>query len=151
MPVEIAPARSDAEILDCFDVMALLRPHLARDQFVTRVRTQMEGGYQLASLRDDGVVRATAGYRLLDQLAHGKVLYVDDLVTAEPDRSKGYGNALFDWLVEQAKALGMDELQLDSGVQRFGAHRFYFRKRMHIAAYHFRQRYSLQSEAVTVQ
>ncbi|MBI1354505.1 MAG: GNAT family N-acetyltransferase [Acidobacteria bacterium] len=138
MPIEIAPAVTDADILDCFDVMALLRPHLTREGFVDRVRTQMAGGYQMAALRDEGSVRAVAGYRLLHQLAYGKTLYVDDLVTAESDRSKGYGNDLFDWLVEQGGALGMDELQLDSGVQRFAAHRFYFRKRMYIHAYHFR-------------
>lgn len=138
MPILITLALSDREILDCFETMTYLRPHLARDEFVDRVRLQTKSGYLLAALRDDGAVRCVAGYRVLQQLHYGGVLYVDDLSTAERDRSKGYGNAMLDWLVEQAREMKLNELHLDSGVQRFDAHRFYFRKRMHISSYHFR-------------
>ena len=140
MPFSIELAETDEQIADCFEAMAFLRPHLPRGYFVERVRAQAETGYRLAALREKGdpTVRCVAGFRVLRQLAYGDVLYVDDLSTAESDRSKGYGNAMFDWLVEYAGRLGLTELQLDSGVQRFAAHRFYFRKRMHIHAYHFR-------------
>jgi GNAT superfamily N-acetyltransferase len=140
MPIQIELAESDEQIAACFETMAFLRPHLAREGFVRRVRAQAEQGYRLAALREDGeaAVRCVAGFRVLRQLAYGDVLYVDDLSTAEDDRSRGYGNAMFGWLVEYAGRLGLDELQLDSGVQRHGAHRFYFRERMHIHAYHFR-------------
>ena len=139
MPIEIAVARTDEEILACHEAMSFLRPHIARNEFVARVRKQAELGYRLAGARDEaGVVRCAAGYRVLLQLHCGGVLYVDDLSTAQGERAKGYGNAMLDWLVEQAKAEGLDELHLDSGVQRFDAHRFYFRKRMHISSYHFR-------------
>ena len=64
-------------------------------------------------------------------------MYVDDLITSDAARSKGFGGQLLDWLVEQAAGRGCAQLELDSGVQRFDAHRFYFRKRMKIASYHF--------------
>jgi hypothetical protein len=41
-------------------------------------------------------------------------------------------------LVAEARAAGCGELHLDSGVQRFAAHRFYLRERMEIMAHHFR-------------
>ena len=63
--------------------------------------------------------------------------YVDDLVTDESERSLGYGGALFDWLVAEARAEGCGKLELDSGVQRFAAHRFYLTKRMIISSHHF--------------
>ena len=44
---------------------------------------------------------------------------------------------LLDWLAGQAREHQCDVLELDSGVQRFDAHRFYFRERMKISAYHF--------------
>ncbi len=62
---------------------------------------------------------------------------VDDLATRGEDRSKGYGGALFDWLVSLAKEEGCEQLHLDSRVQRFGAHRFYLSKRMVIECHHF--------------
>jgi hypothetical protein len=47
------------------------------------------------------------------------------------------GGALFDWLVQLAREHECRELHLDSGVQRFDAHRFYLGKRMHITSHHF--------------
>lgn len=130
---------SDAEIEACFDVMRQLRPHLERAEFLDRVRLQQAGGYQLAALdADPGVPAAVGGFRLLEQLCCGRVLYVDDLVTDETVRSRGAGRVLLMWLADLARARGCDELHLDSGVQRADAHRFYFRERMHITGYHFR-------------
>ncbi len=84
-----------------------------------------------------GGVCAVAGYRMAESLFAGRYCYVDDLVTDESARSLGHGGALFDWLVAEARAAGCKEFQLDSGVQRFAAHRFYLTKRMVIAAHHF--------------
>lgn len=133
-------AETAADLARCAPVMLQLRPHLSAEQFAAQVKRQKAQGYYLAALeeRDAGKVRAVAGFRFYEMLAHGKVLYVDDLVTDESGRSKGYGAALLDWLVEQARAAECDSLQLDSGVQRFGAHRFYFRQGMHISSYHFK-------------
>jgi GNAT superfamily N-acetyltransferase len=130
-------AETDAEIKQCFPVMVQLRPHLTLDAFLKRVHVQRHERYQLAFVEDAGRITAVAGFRIMEMLAHGRILYVDDLVTDEGSRSKGYGDALIDWLVEFANAEKCDELQLDSGVQRFRAHAFYFRERMHISAYHF--------------
>ena len=64
-------------------------------------------------------------------------LYVDDLVTLESQQGKGYGSRMLDWLVEEAKRLGCDQFHLDSGVQRYDAHRFYLHKGMDIWCHHF--------------
>jgi GNAT superfamily N-acetyltransferase len=133
----IALARTDREIQRCFSVMAELRPHLDESEFVARVRTQQREGFELAFLSEKKQVKAVAGFRVGNNLAWGNFLYVDDLVTAENFRSQGHGQKLFDWLVRQARSRGCDEFHLDSGVQRFGAHRFYLARRMDIIAHHF--------------
>ena len=135
--IEIRVLEDAAEIGAAYRVMHQLRPHLDHDAFVDQVATQQAEGYVLAALCDDGVIRALAGYRLQHMLAHGRFLYVDDLVTDEGSRSERYGERLFAWLMEQARAAGCRSLQLDSGVQRNGAHRFYFARRMRISSYHF--------------
>jgi GNAT superfamily N-acetyltransferase len=135
--VRIALAVEDEEIRSCYPVMAELRPHVSAEEFVPRVRRQMEAaGYKLAYLAD-GEVKAVAGFRVSECLAWGRFVYVDDLVSKEGERSKGYGGRLFDWLVEYARGEGCDQFHLDSGVQRFAAHRFYLAKRMAIEAHHF--------------
>ena len=131
-------AETDADIEACFDVMQQLRPHLIPPDFVSRVRRQMRDGYTLAFLQSGGATCAVAGYRIIENLANGRVLYVDDLVTDAGRRSEGFGEMLFEWLVEQASEQNCATLELDSGVQRHGAHRFYLTHRMHISSYHFR-------------
>lgn len=135
----IAIAGSAEEIGRCFPVMRELRTHFNdADKFRDQVLRQQKQGYQLAFLEADGEIAAVAGYRLLESLFSGKNLYVDDLVTRAADRSRGFGGELLDWLVQQAREHGCETLELDSGVQRFDAHRFYFSKRMSISSYHFR-------------
>lgn len=139
---EISLASTDEEIARCFPVMAQLRPHLSEAEFLKRVRRMAElYNFQLLSLKAQGDIRALAGFRLTESLYYGRFLYVDDLITSEESRSRGYGGMLFDWLVEHAKKNGCDALALDSGVQRFGAHRFYLTKRMDIACHHFSLRF----------
>jgi GNAT superfamily N-acetyltransferase len=135
--MKISIAASDADIAGCFAVMAQLRPHLIEKEFVARVRRMHAENFHLAFVEDAGAVCAVAGYRYQDKLFSGKNLYVDDLVTDTNRRSKGHGRALLAWLAQQAQAHGCTQLELDSGVQRFDAHRFYLRERMHISAYHF--------------
>jgi GNAT superfamily N-acetyltransferase len=137
MSTRIALAETDTDIARCFPVMAQLRPHLVEADFVARVRRMQREGYYLAFVEDDGAVRAVAGYRFYDKLFSGQNLYVDDLVTDATARSRGHGKALLTWLVAQARARGCDNFELDSGVQRHDAHRFYLRERMKIASYHF--------------
>jgi GNAT superfamily N-acetyltransferase len=135
--IHIAIAESNADILRCFPVMLQLRPHLVEADFVARVRRMQTEGFLLARLEEDGAVRAVAGYRYHEKLFSGRTLYVDDLVSDPAQRSRGHGARLLTWLVEQARAHDCDVLELDSGVQRFDAHRFYFRERMKISSYHF--------------
>ncbi len=134
----IALANSDADLRRCFPVMHELRTHLDLESYLAQVKRQADTDrYQTAYLEEDGQVCAVAGFRLMETLAWGKIVYVDDLVTLATDRSKGYGDRLLDWLVEFARTHGCAQFHLDSGVQRHGAHRFYLRKRMDITAYHF--------------
>ena len=130
-------ADTDERIARCFPVMRELRTHLAEPEFVPRVRRQQAGGYRLAYLEDGARVCAVAGFRLIDNLVHGRVLYVDDLVTDASLRSQGHGKALLEALIQRAKDEGCQCLELDSGVQRFEAHRFYLANRMIISSHHF--------------
>ena len=107
------------------------------EDFAAQVRRQQKQGYQIAFIEEDGEVRAVAGYRYLESLFSGKFLYVDDLVTRAQDRSRGFGGVLLDWLFDEAVAHGCARLELDSGVQRAEAHRFYFSKRMTVTSFHF--------------
>lgn len=130
-------ARSEQEISDCYQVMAELRPHIQRDEFLPLVkRLAAIVGYQLAYLTD-GEIKAVAGFRISEWLAGGKYLEIEDLVAKSGERSKGYGGELFDWLVEHAKENNCLQVRLVSRVSRLDAHRFYLRKGMNLEAHYF--------------
>ncbi|MCW5313957.1 GNAT family N-acetyltransferase [Nostoc sp. KVJ3] len=135
--MSIQLAKFDFQILGCFPIILQLRPHLEEAKFIEQVRYQMKEGYQLAFLELEEQAVAVAGFRISTCLASGKFLYIDDLVVDELKRSQGYGKQLFQWLIEYAKNHGCEHLSLDSGVQRFAAHRFYLMERMSITSHHF--------------
>ena len=135
--MNIRIAKTDAEITACYPVMRELRPHIAENEFLFRVRSQESAGYCLALVEEpDGIV-TVAGYRVDENLAWGRFLYVDDLVTLPVHRSKGYGARLLSWLKERAEKEGCQQIHLDSGSQRKEAHRFYEREGMTMASFHF--------------
>lgn len=139
--MEITQPQSDDEIVATWEVMHQLRPHITREEYLSVVRGMMDSdGYRLAAVTDDGEVRAVAGYRYMRMLYCGKLLYVDDLVTDDRVRSRGYGKALLDWLKARGRGEGCTELQLISRVTREQAHRFYFREGLAIECFEFRVR-----------
>ncbi|MDR0775210.1 MAG: GNAT family N-acetyltransferase [Azonexus sp.] len=115
-----------------------LRPGLPAD-YVGRLREVFANGGRMVVVVENGAVRALALWRLIENTYEGRRLYVDDLVTDEARRSQSFGGRLFGWLEEKARQLGCDVVALDSGVQRAGAHRFYFREGMHIPSFCFRK------------
>jgi GNAT superfamily N-acetyltransferase len=132
--VELADADT---IRAAWPVVRQLRTHLTEDGFVAMVGAMRAEGYRAIALLRDNTPCAYAGFRILTMLAHGRLLYVDDLVTDESARDTGAGRALMAWLVGEARRHGCAGVQLDSGVQRFAAHAFYFGRGMRIAAHHF--------------
>jgi GNAT superfamily N-acetyltransferase len=131
-------ARTDEEIEACFPVMAELRPHLQRADFLKTIRDMEHHGYTLAFLSAGDRILAVAGYRIKRMLCCEPFLYVDDLVTTATERSRGYGTTFLAWLIEQAREEGCTQLHLDSGIQREDAHRFYKKNGLIVSGLHFR-------------
>jgi len=133
----VEKVETDAAIAACYDVMAELRPHVSREEFLPVVHALRDDGLRLACIRAEGRIVAVAGYRISTNLFYGKHLYVDDLVTADSVRSKGYGKELLAWLRALAVENDCDAFHLDSGVQRKHAHEFYLREGLELNSYHF--------------
>jgi GNAT superfamily N-acetyltransferase len=135
---EVRKLTTDEDILAARRVMRQLRPQVPEADYLAIVRRMMQtDGYQQAAVFEADVVCAVAGYRFMEMLYSGKLLYVDDLNTDESSRSRGHGKRLMDWLKNEARTRGCVQLHLDSGVQREQTHRFYFRERLTINCYHF--------------
>lgn len=135
--MSVTIAQTTAQIEACYDVMCLLRPHLNKHQFMLQVDEQQSQGYTLICHSSRGLVDGVAGFVLGHKLAWGKHVYIDDLVVDSNTQSRGIGKRLLDWIIDYSKAKGCQQIHLDSGVQRFDAHRFYLREHFSIASHHF--------------
>ncbi|NGX39884.1 MAG: hypothetical protein KR126chlam1_01221 [Chlamydiae bacterium] len=133
---EIMHAQSDEEIMKCFDILKVLRPHLEKEEFVNLVRTLEKEGYKLIFIADAKGVKSAAGYRITSHLAWGKVLYIDDLITLPEARGTGFGTHLIKWLMGEAKKNSCDGIHLDTGIRHEEAHRLYLNLGMKIDGLH---------------
>jgi GNAT superfamily N-acetyltransferase len=134
----------ESETLRAARALLELRPHRAPAETLAALADgQRAAGYRLVGSFEPGEddAAAVAGFRLQENLAWGRHLYVDDLVTRADRRGRGHGGALMRWLAVEACRAGCDELHLDSGVgpDREDAHRLYFNAGLRISSYHFQR------------
>ncbi|MBS1668077.1 MAG: GNAT family N-acetyltransferase [Bacteroidetes bacterium] len=135
--MEIKLAENESDVLKCWDVLLALRPHLQKENFVPSINEMIQEGYQLAFIEEGGKAAAAIGFRYLQFLYNGKHYYIDDLSTLPEYRGKGYAGKLLDYVIAKAKAEGLHCVTLDSGYQRFDAHRLYLKKGFTLNCHHF--------------
>lgn len=129
---------TDSEIMSTFSTFKQLRSHLTEDKFIGKIRRLQDNyGFNLVAVIENDEVKAAAGYRIIESLAWGNYFYVDDLITDEKSRRKGYAKILWDWLISQANENDCEQFHLDSGVHRHDAHRFYLKGGLDITCHHF--------------
>ncbi len=81
--------------------------------------------YMLFALYENTAIRALCGALPRVSIHKGEHLWIADLVTTAPCRSKGYGKMLLDYASDWARKAGLGFVSLSSGLQRKDAHRFY--------------------------
>jgi len=135
--MEVKLADSNSNIDGIATVLQQLRTQFPVAYIKTQILEQMEDGYKVAYIEENNEVICVGGFVIGKKLAWGKYLYIDDLITNENTRSKSAGAEMVKWLKEHAKANGCQQLHIDSGVQRYMAHKFYLREGFIIASHHF--------------
>lgn len=135
--MQVHLVNSESALPEVASVLLQLRPQYSQRSLIEQIKKQQKLGYQLAYVRSGDDILCVAGFVVGEKLAWGKHIYIDDLVTNEQHRSTGVGTFILDWFKFYAKELGCEQLHLDSGIQKFPAHRFYLTNRFNIASHHF--------------
>jgi GNAT superfamily N-acetyltransferase len=124
----IRTLESPEDLERAYSVMRELRQTLRWEDFLSLYKSAKEHDhYEIVGITQDGRVVAVMGYRILFDFVHGKHVYIDDLVTTESCRSKGYGAQLLSFAEEEAKRQGCQGLRLCTGVENESGKRFYER------------------------
>lgn len=113
-----------------FDVVRVLRPHIATADELTRLTRQMadEGGAIFVGVRAEGVPVGFASARIATSLrSRGWYCYVYDLIIHPDARRRGYGQMLIERLTQIAREAGCQRIELASRPTNTAAHAFYKR------------------------
>lgn len=135
-PLPLPEGQLAAALLQGEVLHRAFRPDLAGD-YVAHMQRMAGEGAGIVQLVDAGEVRAIAVWRTFLTTYCGRRFEIDDLVTAQSHRSKGYGATLVRALEAKARSLACDAVMLSSATHRVDAHRFYFRERYSISAFLF--------------
>jgi GNAT superfamily N-acetyltransferase len=131
-------ANTQEDYLKCWNAINVLRPNLTKENYLALIDNMTSQTYQLAFIEDEnGDVPAIVGFRYMTMLYCGNIIYIDDLSTVSEARGKGYASQLLDFIIELAQTQKLDGVHLDSGHQRYDAHRLYLNKKFKITAHHF--------------
>ncbi len=130
----------DPRLPEVFEVLSQLRTALTLEDLRVIYAEAHPQGLRYTAVVSGGAIVAVAGWRLVACTVARRRLYIDDLVTNGAVRSAGHGKQLLSELERRARAAGCTVLDLDSGVHRGSAHRFYFREGLTIDSYHLSKR-----------
>jgi GNAT superfamily N-acetyltransferase len=134
---KILEAENDDDVRKCWHSFSQLRKNiLSEDAFFRRWDIQKREGYKIIFIERNSKVIAAAGYRLMNTMAWGKILYIDDLIAHESERGNGYGSILLSHLKGLAETLNCDSVHLDTGYQRHAAHKAYLRNGFTLNCHH---------------
>ena len=137
--MQIVSLKTPHQLLDSFDVFAVLRAHLtSKESFVAQVIEQQKQGYEIAAIQRCDEIIACVGFRFITSLACGKILYIDDLATKENARGKGCASMLLKHVIEIASLCKCDAIHLDTGYTRHAAHKLYLKHGFEIACHHMK-------------
>ncbi|MFP7654823.1 MULTISPECIES: GNAT family N-acetyltransferase [Chryseobacterium] len=143
--MEVKEAKTRADIEFCKEVILQFRTNLKEDNYVDQIIEMMnEEGFKLHYIPNDTNTKAVAfiGYRPLQMLRTGKIIYIDDLFTSSECRSKGFAGLLLDHVTKEAETTGIQSVHLDSGYMLHDAHRLYLNKGYVLACNHFAKKIS---------
>lgn len=114
-------------IEDAYKLMQQLRPTLDKDRYINLLEEMKKEGYKNYALYVDGKMVSLAGVIKLTNLYYGKHIWVNDLVTDENYRDKGYGEELLTYIEVVGKELHCENIALSSAIRKVDAHNFYDR------------------------
>lgn len=138
--MECKKAATKADIEICKEAILEFRGNLNPKTVVDQVFDMINHeGFQLVFIPNADATKAAAfiGYRKLNLLRTGPMIYVDDLFTSPDFRGLGYAGALLDHVANQAAHEGIKSIHLDSGYALHTAHRLYLNKGYYLACNHF--------------
>lgn len=93
--------------------------------------------YECAVMYDSDKLIGIAGMWFMTRHYSGKSMEPDHVYIADGYKGQGLGKQFFDWMHAYAKKKGCNSSELNTYVQNYPSHKFYYNEGYEIYGYHF--------------
>ena len=93
--------------------------------------------YECAGTYDAEELIGITGMWFCTRHYSGKSMEVDHVYIEENYRSQGLGKRFMDWIIDYVKQKGYESIELNTYVQNYPSHKFYYNQGFEILGYHF--------------
>jgi len=125
------------EMLPAYDLIRQLSPQLTAADYVAMLPDMVPNNYYQAAAYDGDVCVAVSGYWIGTKLYSGKYIEIDNFVVDQAYRSKGVGQQLLNWMLDEGRRNNCRTAMLDAYVENFKAHHFYYREGFIARGFHY--------------
>lgn len=126
------------QILDIIPLMMEYKKgKVAQEVLEERFLEMASQNYECAVMYDSEKLIGIAGMWFMTRHYSGKSMEPDHVYIADGYRGKGLGKQFFDWMHAYAKEKGCNSSELNTYVQNYPSHKFYYNEGYEIYGYHF--------------
>jgi hypothetical protein len=93
--------------------------------------------YECAVIYNDDKLIGVSGLWYCTRHYAGKSVELDHVFIAEAYRNQGLGKQFLEWIYNYVKAKGVKTVELNTYVQNYPSHKFYYNEGFEILGYHF--------------
>lgn len=102
-----------------------------------RFSEMIHQNYECAGVYDDDKLIGISGMWFCTRHYSGKSVEVDHVYIDDSYQGKGLGKQFFKWIYEYARQKGCEATELNTYVQNYPSHKFYYNEGFQILGYHF--------------
>lgn len=102
-----------------------------------RFAEMVSQNYECAGVYDGDTLIGVSGMWYCTRHYAGKSMEVDHVYIDDAYRNKGIGKQFFKWMYDYVKAKGYTSVELNTYVQNYPSHKFYYNEGFEILGYHF--------------
>ncbi|WP_353778821.1 GNAT family N-acetyltransferase [Winogradskyella sp. 3972H.M.0a.05] len=126
------------EILSVVPLVEKLNEHkISAETLNERFLIMVEEDYECAVIYDDDKLIGVTGLWYCTRHYAGYTMEVDHVYIDDGYRGQGLGKRFFEWIHEYAKEKGCQTVELNTYVQNYPSHKFYYNEGYEILGYHF--------------